>query len=134
MISVTTGTIVIYILMQIEESINRSKLTEDEYRQLEHFAISDLFIIGLFFLFVLTVQFILVKPTFDILTRKSKMTNKNIILVGVIVSLASGLMFGLKFGTMKLGLNDVLESIGFGIFVFAIFYLTNFLTYRKLAT
>lgn len=107
-------------------------MTEEEYRELEHFAISDLFIIGLFFLFVVTLQFIVVKPTFDFLTRKNKLTNKNMILIAVIASLTTGLAFGLKFGTMELGLDDVLESIGFGVFVFGVFYVTDFLTYKKL--
>ena len=107
-------------------------MTEEEYRELEHFAISDLLIIGLFFLFVVTIQFLIIKPTFDILTKRNKMTTRNMVLIAVITSLTTGLIFGLKFGTMELGLRDVLESIGLGIFVFSIFYVTDFLTYKKL--
>lgn len=75
LISVIAGTIAIYILMQIDRWI-LSTMIDEERRELEHVEISDLFIIGLFFLIVATIQFIIVIPLLDYLKRKDKITKR----------------------------------------------------------
>jgi hypothetical protein len=107
-------------------------MTEEQYRELEHFKISGLFIIAIFFLFVLTIQFVVVKPLFDYLIRKEKMTNTNLVLVAFILVVANGLILGLKFGSIEIGYMDVIENIGLWLFIFSLFYITDFLTFKKL--
>jgi hypothetical protein len=107
-------------------------MTEEEYRELEHVEISDLFIIGLFFLIVTTIQFLIVIPLLDCLTRKEKMTKRKYLVVGSILTIALGLSIGLKLGAFELGYMDVIQSVGLWIFIFGLFYLTNFLTLKKI--
>ncbi|MGC3945557.1 MAG: hypothetical protein QM762_13740 [Chryseolinea sp.] len=110
----------------------KNQMTQDEIRELENFEISDLLIIGLFYLFVVIVQFGLVLPSFDWMTSKNKLTIKNVVVLGLILAIATGLSFGLFFGTMELGIKDVLESIAIGLFVFLVFFTVDFFTYIKL--
>jgi hypothetical protein len=132
LISVIVGTIAIYLLMQIDRWIF-STMTDEERRELEHVEISDLFIIGLFFLIVATIQFIIVIPLLDYLKRKDKITKRKYLGVGGILTIAPGLSIGLKLGTFELGYMDVIQSVGLWVFIFGLFYLTNFLTLKKIA-
>ena len=100
-------------------------MTDEERRELEHVEISDLFIIGLFFLIMATIQFIIVIPLLDYLKRKD-------LVVGGILTIALGLSIGLKLGTFELGYMDVIQSVGLWVFIFGLFYLTNFLTLKRL--
>ena len=131
LISVIAGTIAIYILMQIDRWIF-STMTDEERRELEHVEISDLFIIGLFFLIVATIQFIIVIPLLDYLKRKDKITKRKYLVVGGILTIVLGLAIGLKLGAFELGYMDVIQSVGLWVFIFGLFYLTNFLTLKKI--
>ena len=107
-------------------------MTDEERRELEHVEISDLFIIGLFFLIVATIQFIIVIPLLDYLKRKEKITKRKYLVVGGILTIALGLSMGLKLGTFELGYMDVIQSVGLWVFIFGLFYLANFLTLKKI--
>ena len=131
LISVIAGTIAIYILMQIDRWIF-STMTDEERRELEHVEISDLVIIGLFFLIVATIQFIIVIPLLDYLKRKDKITKRKYSVVGGILTITLGLTIGLKLGAFELGYMDVIQSVGLWVFIFGLFYLTNFLTLKKI--
>lgn len=108
-------------------------MTQDEIKEIESFGISDLLIIGLFYLFVATIQFGVILPSFDWMTSKNKLTIKNAVVLGLTLSTVIGLLFGLFFGTMELGIRDVFESVGLGLFVFFIFFTVDFFTYIKLS-
>lgn len=121
----------IYLLMQIDRWIF-STMTEEERRELEHVEISDLFIIGLFFLIVTAIQFLIVMPLLDYMTQKDKITKWKHLVVGSILTITLGLSIGLKLGTFELGYIDVIQSIGLWTFIFGLFYLTDLLTLKKL--
>ena len=105
----------------------------EEFREYADFAISDFFLIGVFLLFGLCIQLLLVKPIFDWLTRNNKMTNKNLLISGLIFSVVTGILVGLKLGSFELGLKDVLTTIGGSIVIFSIYYMTTFVTFNKLS-
>ncbi|MDC9722501.1 MAG: hypothetical protein PSN34_06970 [Urechidicola sp.] len=136
LISLTVGTISIYLIMKLESEFLgiKNQLTEKEFSELEHFAISNLFIIGLFFVFVSLIQFLIILPTFNLFSQKNKLTTQKVIIIGIVLTIVFGTFFGLFFTSKELGVVDLLESIGFGLLVFAIFYTTNFFTFIKLSS
>ena len=116
----------------MEGWISRSEMDKEEIRQLEHFAISDLFIILLFFIYVLAVQFLLIKPFIDFRAKKEELTIRLTLMSILIFTVVNGLGLGLWFGTFELGITKVLESIEMWLIVFSLFYLTNLITLKKL--
>ena len=134
LISVAAGTFVIYLIAKAENLFwgIRNEMADVEFREIEQFAISDLLLYGLFFLFVLTIQFLIIRPVFNYLIKRDNLTTKNFITIAVILTLFNGLILGLKFGSMELGFIDVLESIGLWLFVFGVFYIIDFMIFKKL--
>lgn len=133
-IATTIGTVIIYLIFRLENYIWDLRYgDEEEFHEYAKFAISDFFLVGVFLLLGLCVQLVLVKPLFDMLTRDNKMTNRNLLLSGLIFSVVTGLLVGLKFGSFELGLNDVLTAIGGSIVIFSIYYMTTFVAFKKLS-
>ncbi len=133
-IAPTIGTIIIYLLFRLESYIwDLRHGDNEEFREYADFAISDFFLIGVFLFLGLCIQLLLVRPIFDWLTRNNKMTRKNLTITGLIFSVATGVLVGLNIGSIELGLSDVLTSIGGSIVIFSIYYMTTFVTFKKLS-
>lgn len=101
-------------------------------KELAEFMISDIVLIILYFVLVILIQFIFLRPIFNYLAIQGRLTKRNLIYTWAALSVLTGLFFGAIFGDMRLGILDIIKSIGVGVVVFLIYYSVNFITYLKL--
>ncbi|RDV11061.1 hypothetical protein DXT99_25415 [Pontibacter diazotrophicus] len=134
MVACIVGTLVIYGLLKFESFIHRirNESYDEELKELAEFMISDIVLLILFFAAFASIQFILVKPVFNYLTKRGSLNKQNLVYTWLVFSLSTGLFFGIFFGDMRLGIKDVIESIGLGVAMFLVYYSINFITYFKL--
>lgn len=128
------GTLVIYGLLKLESFIYRirNESYNEELKELAEFMISDVVLLILFFAVFVSIQFILVRPVFSYLTNQGSISRKNLVYTWLVLSISTGLFVGVFFGEMRLGIKDVIESIGIGVAMFLVYYAINFITYFKL--
>ncbi len=133
-ISVGIGCGFVFVAFWIESYFwgIRNSISESEMNELDGFAFSNLFLFVFLFIIILTIQFLVVIPIISILQKRKKMTYKNISILGLILSLIMGFIFGKFLIANDLGIKDTLETYLIGFCVFLIQYLFNFLTFIKL--
>lgn len=124
----------IYGLLKLESFIYRirNESYNEELKELAEFMISDVVLLILFFVVFTFLQFILVRPVFSYLTNQGSLSRKNLVYTWLVLSISTGLFIGVFFGEMRLGIKDVIESIGIGVAMFLVYYAINFITYFKL--
>ncbi len=124
----------IYGLLKLESFIYRirNESYNEELQELAEFMISDIVLLILFFAAFAFIQFILVRPVFSYLTNQGSLSRKNFVYTWLVLSISTGLFGGILFGDMRLGIKDVIESIGIGVAMFLVYYAINFITYFKL--
>jgi hypothetical protein len=128
------GTLVIYGLLKLDSFIYRigNESYDKELKELAEFVISDIVLLFLFFAAFTLIQFILVKPVLSYLTKQGSLNRQNLVCTWLLLSISSGIFFGICFGDLRLGIKDVIESIEIGVAMFLIYYLISFITYLKL--
>ncbi|MBX0332404.1 hypothetical protein K3G39_04060 [Pontibacter sp. HSC-14F20] len=134
LVACMVGTLVIYGLLKLESFIYRirNESYNEELKELAEFMISDVVLLILFFVVFTFLQFILVRPVFSYLTNQGSLSRKNLVYTWLVLSISTGLFIGVFFGEMRLGIKDVIESIGIGVAMFLVYYAINFITYFKL--
>ncbi len=133
-IACIVGTLFIFGLLKLESFIYRirNESFSEEMIELAEFMISDTLLLFLFFIIFALVQIMLVSPVFSYLTKQGRLNKQNLVYTWLGLSLLTGILFGLFFGSSSLGIQDFLKSIGIGVAVFLVYYLTSFITYFKL--
>ena len=132
-LSIAVGAFAVYGLLQFQDLIYR--LNAPEYQQELHpiaDAIPDFILFFLFFGVGLIVQGVIIEPILYFLRKSDNLNNRSIATLIISLTVVSGLMFRWLFGSMELGLKDIVNSVGIGVVVFGIYYAVNFWINLKL--
>lgn len=126
-LSAILGTFVVYGIMKLDSFISSVKNPEyyDMLNNSAEFAIPDLGLILLFFLGVLPYQFIAIVPILSLLKRLGFSILKSSFVIVGISTLIYSLVFTIIFRSPYLGVMDTIQTFGFGVFVFGVYFFTN---------
>jgi hypothetical protein len=133
-ISSVIGSGSIFLALSVESYFwgIRNSVNENKMMEFDKFAFSDFLLFVMLLIIILIVQISVVLPTFSILKRKGLLNNKTISILGLLLSIILGFIFGRIFSVSDLGIKDVMTTYLVGFCIFLIQYFINFLTYIKL--
>ncbi|SFB10344.1 hypothetical protein [Algoriphagus aquimarinus] len=126
-LSVILGTFVVYGIMKLDSFIYSVKNPEyyDMLNNSAALAIPDLGLVLLFFIGVLPYQFIAIIPLQSLLKRVGFSILKSSFVIVGISTLIYSLGFTIIFRSPYLGVLDTIQTFGFGVFVFGVYFLIN---------
>ena len=125
-LSAIIGTLLVYGILKLESFIYSVNYPEnyDMLNDLAEFVIPDLGLILLFFLVVFPYQFIAILPLQRALKQFGMSVLKSsCIIVGISILIYS-FGFTIIFRSPYLGIMDTLQTFGFGVFIFGVYFIT----------
>ena len=132
-LSAAVGAFPVYFFLKVEDLFYR--WNNPEYQQeltSVAEAIPDFTLFFLFFGIGLIVQIVVIEPILYFLRKSGNFNNRSLATLMASLTFVSGLVFGWIFGSMELGLKDILYSVGIGVLLFGFYYSMNFWINLKL--